>query len=1067
MAVYEFPTSMAQRRMWLLAEMDPGEPTYNITWALWLDGPLDVGALQRAWDAAVARHEALRTTFRNDSGVPLQVIEDEPEARPLLVSSVAERPAAEREAAAMERIRHLARIPFDLATGPLARAALVRLSSQAHVLAVVMHHIVADGWSFRILFDELSADYEAISLGGDAVTGEPPIQYADFAIWQIEQAEDGGYVPAGRFWRAELADAPSALPLPTDGPYPARQTFGAQDIVTAIDADLADALRELAARQGTTLFAVLLAAYAVVLARLTGSDDVLVAVPMAARTRPETESVVGLFMNTVPIRVRIDRDGTLGDLVRAVHTTAARALEHQELPFANVVELVRPDRDPARLPLVQVMFAMEESWDAADRGGLRWRPELVDNGTAKFEIELTVTDARGGAKVRVNYNSDLFQPASGQLVADGFSAILHCLASDPDRVVGDANIMSPDDLALVTSVWPDGGAVAGQDATALDLLWEACDGDSVVAAGADGSLTGADVRAMARHIAAAVRAHGVGVSDRVGILLPRGARLLPAILGIWSVGASYVPLDPIYPPQRLATMLGDAGAAAIVVDSTVAGAPGPPPAAASVPVVDLAKLTEPAAALAEPVADLPPSAAAVTIFTSGSSGRPKGVSVTQGGIATLLNAVRPLLALGPGDRFLAVSTFAFDIALVELLAPVLAGGCVVVADAEQVLDAARLRDLLADSGATAMQATPAGWRMLVDAGGIPAAVLLRMTAGEPLSRDLADAMGADPGVRVWNLYGPTETTIYSGGDAVAPSPAPIEIGSIIAGTQLYVLDSRMRPVPPGVMGEVFIGGAGVARGYHAAPGMTAGRFVPDPFGDLPGARLYRTGDVGRWRRSGKIELAGRADRQIKVRGYRIESGEVEAALRGHEDIAQAVVSVRGGGHDVRLVAYLVTRSGADHPPAGLREQLREVLPDYMVPSAFVVLAGLPLTGSGKIDHRALPEPDWGGTAGQVPVAPRTPTESRLAAIIGELLALQRPVGVSDNFFALGGHSLTATMLMARIRAVYGVDLPIRALFSDPTVAGLATALAAAGSGAADQASHPRQVPQAPVPGQRK
>jgi acyl-coenzyme A synthetase/AMP-(fatty) acid ligase/acyl carrier protein len=419
-----------------------------------------------------------------------------------------------------------------------------------------------------------------------------------------------------------------------------------------------------------------------------------------------------------------------------------------------------------------------------------------------------------------------------------------------------------------------------------------------------------------------------------------------------------------------------------------------------------------------------------------------------------------MLGLGPADRFVAASTFAFDIALVELLAPVLAGGCVVIADTEQVLDAARLRDLLTDSGATALQATPAGWRMLVDAGGIPDGVKLRMTAGEPLPRDLADAMGAGTGMRLWNLYGPTETTIYSGGDAVGPSPAPIEIGSIIAGTQLYVLDTRLRPVPPGVMGEVYIGGAGVAHGYHGAPGMTAGRFLPDPFSGRPGARLYRTGDVGRWRRSGRIELAGRADRQIKIRGYRIESGEVEAALRSQDDIAQAVVSVRGEGHDVRLVGYLVTRSGADRPPAGLRENLREVLPDYMVPATFVVLPALPLTGSGKIDHRALPEPDWAAAPGQVPVAPRTPTESKLAAIIAELLALPGPVGVSDNFFALGGHSLTATRLMARIRAFYGVDLPIRTLFADPTVAGLAAALAAVDGGAADRPGPPRRLPRA-------
>ena len=1061
MAVYEFPTSFGQRRMWLLAEMDPGEPTYNIAWALWLDGALEVSALQQAWDAALIRHEALRTTFRNSSGVPVQVIDDEPAPQPLLVTSVEQLPAGERERAALDHIRRLARIPFDLAVGSLARAALVRLSPEAHVLAVVMHHIVADGWSFRILFDELSADYEAISSsGGDPVAAEPPIQYADFAIWQVEHAEAGGYAPAGRFWRAELAGAPSTLPLPADEPYPARQTFTATCIDTEIDASLADALRGVAARNGTTLFAVLLAAYAVVLARLTGRDDLLIAVPMAARTRPETESAVGLFMNTVTIRVRIDTGGTLSDLVRSVHAATTRALAHQELPFARVVELAQPDRDSARLPLVQVMFAMEESWVVPDRGGLRWRPELMENGTAKFEIELTVTDAPDGPQVRVNYNSDLFHPATGQLVADGYLAILQRLRDDPGSAVADADIMSPDARALVTSVWPDGGPVAdlasdGQR-TAVAMLWEACAGDSVVAVGADGALTGADVRALAQRITAAVQGYGVGVSDRVAILLPRGARLLPAILGVWSAGASYVPLDPIYPAQRLATMLGDSGAAAIVVDSSVADAPGLPSAAAPIPVIDLAALP---AASAEPV-DLPRSATAVTIFTSGSTGRPKAVSVTQRGIGTLLNALQPMLALGQEDRFVAVSTFAFDIALVELLAPVLAGGCVVIADAEQVRDAARLRELLTASGATALQMTPAGWRMLVDAGGIPAGVKLRMTAGEPLSRDLADAIGAGTGVRLWNLYGPTETTIYSGGDAVGPSPAPIEIGSVIAGTQLYVLDAGLRPVPPGVFGEIYIGGAGVAHGYHGAPGLTAARFVPDPFGGRPGARLYRTGDVGRWRRSGRIELAGRADRQIKIRGYRVESGEVEAALRDHDDIAQAVVAVRGGGHDVRLVGYLVTCSGTGAPPSGLREHLREVLPDYMVPAAFVVLPALPLTGSGKIDYRALPEPDWGAASGQVPVAPRTPTESRLAAIMAELLALPAPIGVHDNFFALGGHSLTATRLMARIRAVYGIDLPVRALFSDPTVAGLAAALAAAGGGAADSPGPVRRPQQA-------
>lgn len=1042
MAVYEFPTSFGQRRMWLLAEMYPGEPTYNMAWALWLDGPLEVSALQQAWDAALIRHESLRTTFRNESGVPVQVIEDEPAPQPLLVTSVEQLPAGEREAAASDHIRRLARIPFDLAVGPLARAALVRLSPEAHVLAVVIHHIVADGWSFRVLFDELSADYEAIASGGDPITAEPPIQYADFAIWQIEHAEDGGYVSASRFWRAELAGAPSALPLPSDEPYPARQTFTATCLGTQIDASLTEALRSVAAQHGTTLFAVLLTAYAVVLARLTGRDDLLIAVPTAARTRPETESVVGLFADTVPIRVRIGTCGTLSDLVRSVHDATRRALAHQELPSAQVVEVARPDRDPARLPLVQVMFELEEPWSVPDRGGLRWRPELVGNGTAKFEIELTVTDAPDGPRVRVNYNSDLFHPATGRLVADGYLAILQRLRDDPGSSVAAADIMSPGTRDLVTRVWPDGGPAGDGQSTAVAMLWEACAGESVVAVGTDGALTGAEVRVLAQRITAAVQGHGVGVSDRVAILLPRGARLLPAILGVWSAGASYVPMDPIYPAQRLATMLGDSGAVAIVVDSSVTGAPGLPSTAAPIPVIDLAALP---AASAEPV-DLPPLATAVTIFTSGSTGRPKAVSVTQGGIGAFLAALTPMLALGRDDRLVAVTTFAFDIALVELLVPVLAGGCVVIADAEQVRDAARLRELLTDSGTTALQMTPAGWRMLIDAGGIPAGVKLRISGGEALPRDLADAIGSGTDVRLWNLYGPTETTIYSGADAIGPSPAPIEIGSVIAGTQLYVLDAGLRPVPPGVFGEVYIGGAGVAHGYHGAPGLTAARFVPDPFGGRPGARLYRTGDIGRWRRTGRIELAGRADRQIKIRGYRIESGEVEAALRNHDEIAQAVVVLRGAGHDARLVGHLVTSSGAVTPPSGLREHLREVLPEYMVPAAFVVLPALPLTANNKIDYRALPEPDWGVLSGQVPVAPRTPTESRLAAIMTELLALPAPIGVHDNFFAFGGHSLTATRLMARIRTVYGVDLPVLTMFSDPTVAGLAAAVTAAGGG---------------------
>jgi amino acid adenylation domain-containing protein len=1054
MAVYEFPTSFGQRRMWLLAQLDPDEPTYNIAWALWLDGELDLDALQRAWDATLLRHEVLRTTFRDESGMPVQVISDEPTFEALQLTSVEQLAAAEREPAARALIDELARTPIVPAVGPLLRVRLVRLSPDRHVLAVVMHHIVADGWSFRILFEQLSADYQAIRAGGEPVTEEPAIQYADFALWQLEHAESGEYAQAERFWRSELADASAALGLPTDQPYPALQSFAANGVDSAVDPELTARLRQVAARHQTTLFAVWLAAYAAVLARLTGERNLLVAVPMAARTRPETESVIGLFMNTVPIRISVEPEASLGELARSVHAATARALAHQELPFARIVELLRPERDPARLPLTQVMFAMEESWAVPDRGALRWRPELVENGTAKFEIELTVTDAPAGPRVRLNYNRDLFSEATGRLLADGFERVLRAFAEDGDQAVASVEIMSAQLYEQVTRSWPDGGPVAEPDSTAVARLWQACAGDTVLARGGDGELTGAQIRARAQRIAAALREQGIDGSDRVAILLRRGSRLLPAVLGVWSLGASYVPLDPIYPEQRLATMLADAKVRAILIDSGAEDAPAPPKTDEPIAVIDLAQLTAEPASWPDGLSDLTsdtapavaPGAAAYTMFTSGSTGRPKAVTVTQGSIAALLETVRPMLALGPSDRFVAVSTFAFDIALVELLAPVLAGGCVVIADSEQVQDAVLLRKLLLDCGATAMQSTPAGWRMLVDAGGVPDGVRVRMTAGEPLPRDLADVIGGGSETCLWNLYGPTETTIYSGGAAVEASPAPIEIGSIIRGTQLYLLDEALRPVPPGVLGEVYIGGAGVGQGYFGAPGLTAGRFLPDPFSGRPGARLYRTGDVGRWRSSGRIELAGRADRQLKIRGYRVESGEIEAVLRSQPDIAEAVVSARGAGHDVRLVGYLVTRSGAEQPPPDLRERLREVLPDYMVPAAFVVLERFALTGSGKIDHRALPEPDWGAAVSEIATAPRTPVEAELAAVFAEVLGLPAAVGVTDNFFALGGHSLTATRLMTQVRAAFGVDLPVRMLFADPTVAGLAAAVETARTG---------------------
>jgi amino acid adenylation domain-containing protein len=1074
-AVYEFPTSFGQRRMWLLAEMDPGEPTYNITWALWLDGPLEVGALQQAWDAALVRHEALRTTFRNESGVPVQVIEDEPVARPLQVTSVEQFGAGEREPAALDLIRGLARIPFDLATGPLARAALVRLSPEAHVLAVVMHHIVADGWSFRILFDELSADYEAISRGGDPAAPEPPIQYADFAIWQIEHAEDGGYAPAGRFWRAELADAPPALPLPTDAPYPARQTFAAQSIDSAISASVADALRELAARHGTTLFVVLLTAYAVVLSRLTGSDDLLIAVPMAARTRPETESVVGLFMNTVPVRIRIDTGGTLSDLVRAVHAATVRALAHQELPFARVVELVRPDRDPARLPLVQVMFAMEESWAVPDRGGLRWRPELVEIGTAKFEIELTVTDTPAGPQVRVNYNTALFEPATAERLAGSMHALLADLVARPLTRISDLALVDEREAAALAR-WNATAkpSPAGDGVTLRDLFEQQArrTPDAVAVVGEQGSISYAQLDGTADLIAHRLTGEGVTSESVVAVLAERSAELVTALLGVIKAGAAYLPLDPEYPPERLAYMLADSGARVVLAQRHIGGLltePGPP-----VLYLDDAP-GWPARATDGDRAAAAEDSAAYLIYTSGSTGRPKGVINTHRGLLNRLGWMRSALSFDTADVVLQKTPASFDVSVWEFFLPLITGASLALARPGGHRDPGYLREVIESSGVTVIHFVPSMLNAFLadegeaddDARAASCATLRHIVcSGEELPAALARrCLEALPRVSLHNYYGPTEAAVdvtawHATPSALAGRPR-VPIGGPVSNVRMYVLDGQLRQVPVGVVGELHIGGVQIARGYHRRPALTAQRFLPDPFGPA-GSRMYATGDHGRWRPDAAIEFLGRIDGQVKLRGMRIELGEIEAALRDQPGVRDAAVTVKEiGPGDRRLVGYVAGATAPD--AAALRAALKARLPEYMVPAAFVSLDALPLTGSGKADHRALPEPDWGAVPGRIPAAPRTPDESRLAAIMAELLGLPAPVGVSDNFFALGGHSLTATRLMARIRAVYGVDLPIRTLFSDPTVAGLAAALAAAGGGTAASPGPPRR-PQRAGPG---
>jgi amino acid adenylation domain-containing protein len=1038
--------------MWLLAEMNDGEATYNIPWAVWLDGALDVSALQQAWDALLVRHEALRTTFRNESGVPVQVIHDELEAGPLVASSVEQLAASEREPAAWAMVHDLARAPFDLATGPLVRTALIRLSPQSHMLAVVIHHIVADGWSFRILFEELSADYEAISGGGDPVTAEPPIQYVDFAIWQVEHAEEGGYTAAERFWRAALADAPPALPLPTDAPYPEHPTHPGRAVSTTIDAVLADQLKQLATEQGTTRFAVLLTAYAVVLARLTGRDDLLIAVPMAARVKRETESVIGLFMNTVVIRVQIDRDGTLADLLRSVHAATVRAMQHQDLPFARVVELVRPDRDPARLPLVQVMFAMEESWTVTDRAGLRWRPELVENGMAKFEIGLTITDAPAGPQVRINYNAALFESATLERLAGNLHTVLAQMAATPAARTSDLFVL-PEREATAIAQWNATAkpSPTGDDVTLRDLFEQQArrTPDAIAVVGDQGKLTYAQLDSAADVIVQRLIAAGATSESVIAVLAERSAELVTALVGVVKAGAAFLPLDPEYPPERLAYMLTDSGAQLVLAQRHIGNLlpeSGPP-----VLYLDDDALAWPGRAthVHRPVVHV--DNAAYLIYTSGSTGRPKGVINTHRGLLNRLDWMRSALSFDATDVLLQKTSVSFDVSVWELFLPLTSGASLALARPGGHRDPGYLREAIASFGVTTLYFVPSMlYSFVADteaADDHPRATLatLRriMCGGEELPVTLARrCLEALPGVSIQITYGPAEAAIsvatWRATLTTLAGRSRVPIGGPGSNVRIHILDDQLRPVPIGAVGELYLGGVQVGRGYHRRPALTARRFVPDPFGPA-GSRLYATGDHGRWCPDGAIEFMGRVDGQIKLRGMRIELGEIEVALREQPGVSDAAVGVREiRPDDKRLVGYIAGPTAPD--AAALRTALKARLPDHMVPAAFVVLDALPHTGSGKLDRRALPEPDWGAVTGQASVAPRTPAEAQLATIFAEVLSLAAPVGVNDSFFALGGHSLTAARLLARIRAVGGVDLPLRTLFADPTVAGVAAAL---------------------------
>ena len=1044
-----FLASFPQQRMWFLDQLNPGSAAYNIPAAVRVHGPLDVELWRRSLAEIVRRHESLRTTFDEVDGEPVQVVHDSGELE-LTVEECGHLRGPDGE----EGIRELARQEFarlfDLGTGPLMRMKFLRLAEDEHVLLLTMHHIVADLWSTSVLFGELVALYQGYLTGAEAELPELPVQYADYAAWQRKKLAGPGFAAELEHWKKTLEGAAPILELPTDRPRPAVLGTAGGSRPFHLSASVMNGVRELSRRTGVTPFMTLLAAYVVLLHRYSGEEDVVVGVPVANRGQSEVERLIGYFVNTLAIRNDVSGNPSFTELLGRVRRSALDAFAYQEVPFERLVEELRLERDLSRSPIFQVSFVFQNiPVPEFDVGGLRLELMEVASSTARFDLELQVFEQGEALSGWFEYNTELFDAATIDRMGGHLKVLLDNLLADPEQPVLDVALLTGaeereqrKEREDTRNEWPDQllthQRIEQQAALRPDAEAVYCQGET---------LTYARLDASANRLARRLKSLGVGRDVMVGVCLDRSLDMVVAVLAVLKAGGAYVPIDPKLPRDRMAFMIEDAGMPVLITQSSVA--PDLPESGATTLCVDELReeiAAESPEALGEPVegADL-----AYVIYTSGSTGRPKGVQLPHRALRNLFWSMKQWPGIDAGDSLIAVTTLSFDIATLELLLPLVEGARVVLATREVATDGKLLAEEMATTGATMMQATPSTWRMLLDAGWPGRPGLRGLICGEALPPDLARRLLAK-GVDLWNMYGPSETTIYSLGTRIVDGT--ITIGGPIANTEVHILDPDGRPVPPGVPGELCIGGSGLARGYINRPELTARQFVANPFESDLADRLYRTGDLVRRRVDGTVDYLGRLDHQVKMRGYRIELGEIESVLMWQEQVRETVVVVREDQPgDQRLVAYVVpdpAAGAADELRRRLRAALAEKLPSYMVPSAFVLLDALPLTPSGKTDRGALPAPELGQEtrAATAYVAPRDAGEKALCDLFAQVLNVPE-VGIDDSFFALGGHSLLATRLVARIRAALGVEVPVRGLFEKPTVAELAELLRQGGGDA--------------------
>jgi amino acid adenylation domain-containing protein len=1049
------PASFAQERLWFLDQLEPGTAAYNLVRAFRISGPLNIDALTSAIAAAVRRHESLRTIFESVDGLARQIVLPEVVVK-VPVLNLTDLPEGERKAAALRIASEEGKKPFDLTRGPLLRSVLLRLDRDQYILVLAMHHIITDGWSISILFRELTQFYEAFMEGTVPELPELPVQYAEYAQWQREYIAGEVLARQVKYWKTKLAGAPTLLDLPTDYARPSNHSWQGATEELIFDKQVLARLKDFAQAQGATLFMVSMAAFEALLWRYTGQQSILIGTPTAARSQIEIEKLVGFFVNTLVFRADFSADLTFRDLIHQVRGCALEAYSHQDVPFEKLVEELVPQRTMNTTPLFQVMFTFQNiPKQIFEISGLEMEELEFETGIAKFDLSVEVfEDDR--FHFRFEYNTDLFEKETILRQISHFRNLVLSVLKNPDEPLARISLMDDSEREQLLVQWNDTDTQYQRDLH-IQTAFEsqvARRPDSVALLYQGKKFSYRQINEDANRLAHYLMKKGVGPGSLVGVSLERSPDLTVALLGVLKTGAAYVPLDHSYPADRISSMVEDTEAQCVISHSGIRSKL--PDAVRNLVTLDVeGDLIRKESAL-NPILDLSSVDRAYVLYTSGSSGRPKGVEGTHRGAMNRMQWMWERYPFQAGEVCCQKTNVGFVDSVSEIFGPLLTGLPSVILPQEALLDPEEMLGTLAENRVTRIVLVPSLLRALLDHAPnleerLPQ-LKLWSCSGEVLTWELAKRFRkAYAAATLLNIYGSSEVAADVTWHEVtaatenekAPATASVPIGKPISNSQIYVLDEHKNPVPAGVRGEIYVGGDGLALGYWRQPEMTAERFVPNPIAPERSAKLYRTGDLGRWRKirekdgatAGVLEYLGRLDSEVKVRGMRIELGEIETVLARQEWVEEAVVELSGEGVEQRLIAYVVGGAGEAPSARELRRYLRTKLPEHMVPASFVKVESLPLLPSGKVNRRALATVQGVSLAEQGTVAPRTEVEKKLAEMWAEVLKVKE-VGVDQNFFELGGHSLLVLQVMARIRREFDVELGVRTMFEEPTIAGL-------------------------------